>query len=560
MHVNPQQRIGKAKTGGAVRLLARYPRAVPVVIFLAIALVTALSVLAIEASEEQHDRAVMGEVAQSVSSALERRGDTSAAYLRAGSALFTANSEVSQSLFRSFANELQLDVDAGGSEGIGWAEVVSLAELDDFERQMRLERDGPFEVRREPGAGADLMVPVTFFKPDTEGSRRAIGFDLYSEPSRRAAMDEAARMLRPTATGRLMLLRTGEREVIGFLVFMPVFEAIAGERRLKGFIFSPFDAQYFLESAMRTSAHPYVGVRLYDGAARPENLLATHAPAAASGKVIHQRIQIANRPLLIEIESSRQGILSPLSMATLLFGLAVASLLMMLARLLTRQAIEDEASLAFFEEQNSIRNSLTRELNHRVKNTLASILSIISLTRRRTNDLDEFAEGLEGRVRALSATHDLLTQSDWGTTPVRSVIEVELTPYAGADAEITIEGPDIQLAPNDALSLGLAVHELTTNAAKYGALSQPGGKVTARWEYEGDEMVVVRWQERGGPPVSPERKAGFGTELIQKIVAHELRQPVDLRFETEGVSCTLRVPIRVRGEFQIRERLNRLSD
>lgn len=560
MHVNPQQRIGKAKTGGAVRLLARYPRAVPVVIFLAIALVTALSVLAIEASEEQHDRAVMGEVAQSVSSALERRGDTSAAYLRAGSAVFTANSEVSQSLFRSFANELQLDVDAGGSEGIGWAEVVSLAELDDFERQMRLERDGPFEVRREPGAGADLMVPVTFFKPDTEGSRRAIGFDLYSEPSRRAAMDEAARMLRPTATGRLMLLRTGDRDVVGFLIFMPVFEAIAGERRLKGFIFSPFDAQYFLESAMRTSAHPYVGVRLYDGAARPENLLATHAPAAASGKVIHQRIQIANRPLLIEIESSRQGILSPLSMATLLFGLAVASLLMMLARLLTRQAIEDEASLAFFEEQNSIRNSLTRELNHRVKNTLASILSIISLTKRRTNDLDEFAEGLEGRVRALSATHDLLTQSDWGTTPVRSVIEVELTPYAGADAEITIEGPDIQLAPNDALSLGLAVHELTTNAAKYGALSQPGGKVTAQWEYEGEELVVVRWQERGGPPVSPERKKGFGTELIQKIVAHELRQPVDLRFEAEGVSCTLRVPIRVRGEFQIRERLNRLSD
>ncbi|WP_241255217.1 CHASE domain-containing protein [Altererythrobacter sp. BO-6] len=518
--------------------------------------------LAIEASEEQHDRAVMGEVAQSVSSALERRGDTSAAYLRAGSALFTANSEVSQSLFRSYANELQLDVDAGGSEGIGWAEVVSLAELDDFERQVRVERDGPFEVRREPGAGADLMVPVTFFKPDTEGSRRAIGFDLYSEPARRAAMDEAAQLLRPTGTGKLMLLRTGEREVIGFLVFMPVFETIAGERRLKGFIFSPFDAQYFLESAMRTSAHPYVGVRLYDGAASPENLLATHAPAAASGKVIHQRIQIANRPLLIEIESSRQGILSPLSMATLLFGLAVASLLMMLARLLTRQAIEDEASLAFFEEQNSIRNSLTRELNHRVKNTLASILSIISLTRRRTNDLDEFAEGLEGRVRALSATHDLLTQSDWGTTPVRSVIEAELAPYAGvgADAEIVIEGPDIQLSPNDALSLGLAVHELTTNAAKYGALSQPGGKVTAQWEYEGEELVVVRWQERGGPPVSPERKKGFGTELIQKIVAHELRQPVDLRFEAEGVSCTLRVPIRVRREFQIREKLNRLAD
>jgi len=247
-------------------------------------------------------------------------------------------------------------------------------------------------------------------------------------------------------------------------------------------------------------------------------------------------------------------------MATLLFGLAVASLLMMLARLLTRQALEDEASLAFFEEQNSIRNSLTRELNHRVKNTLASILSIISLTRRRTDDLDEFVDGLEGRVRALSATHDLLTQSDWGTTPVRSVIEAEIAPYAGADANIRLEGPEIELAPNDALSLGLAVHELTTNAAKYGALSEPGGRVTIDWQRERDDLVLVRWQERGGPPVDQDRKRGFGTDLIEKIVAHELRQPVDLQFEPEGVTCTLRVPVRVRSAFQIRERLARLID
>jgi two-component sensor histidine kinase len=233
---------------------------------------------------------------------------------------------------------------------------------------------------------------------------------------------------------------------------------------------------------------------------------------------------------------------------------------MLLARLLTRQAVEDEASLAFFEEQNSIRNSLTRELNHRVKNTLASIVSIISLTRRRTDSLDEFADSLEGRVRALSATHDLLTNSEWGTTPLRSVVEVELAPYAGGDTEVVMDGPDIELAPNDALSLGLAIHELATNAAKYGALSRSGAKVTITWERESDHLARLKWEERGGPEVKAERKRGFGTELIEKIVAHELRHPVDMRFEPEGVSCILRVPLRVSAEFHIRERLARLSD
>ena len=96
--------------------------------------------------------------------------------------------------------------------------------------------------------------------------------------------------------------------------------------------------------------------------------------------------------------------------------------------------------------------------------------------------------------------------------------------------------------------------------AKYGALSQQGGRVSINWRSEGEELVVVDWVERGGPEVAAERTPGFGTDLIQKIVAHELRQPVAIRFDPEGVSCTLRVPLRVRREFQIRERLARLSD
>ena len=156
---------------------------------------------------------------------------------------------------------------------------------------------------------------------------------------------------------------------------------------------------------------------------------------------------------------------------------------------------------------------------------------------------------------ALSATHDLLTQSEWSTTPLRSVVEVELAPYTRHEGhEVVLHGPDTELAPNDALSLGFAIHELATNAAKFGALSVPEGRVDVTWEMIGDALARVDWAESRGPKVGRPAKRGFGTDLLEKIVAHELRHPVELEFAPGGVRCTLLVPVRSRGEFALRHR------
>ncbi|MEP5625717.1 MAG: sensor histidine kinase, partial [Hyphomicrobiales bacterium] len=247
--------------------------------------------------------------------------------------------------------------------------------------------------------------------------------------------------------------------------------------------------------------------------------------------------------------------LSLLALETLIFGLAVAALLAVLVRTLTQQAIADQAAMRQLKEQISIRDTLTRELNHRVKNTLANVLSIITLTRRRSTDLDGFATSLDGRVRALSATHDLLTRTDWGATPLRDVITTEMGPLGDIhNGVLEVSGPDILLAPNDALSIGLAMHELATNAAKFGALSVDGGKVLVTWQLQSDDLAIVEWREEGGPAVPSDRKRGFGTELIEKIVAHELKHPVDLEFYPGGVRCVMRIPVRHRGDFEIRQR------
>ncbi len=534
--------------------LVNFPRAVPLAIFALVVSMTAMSVVMIEQGDHRRSRAKLQENAQAIASALERRGNTSAAYLRAGAALFATVDDVPAPLFQRFVDELKVDTEFRGAEGVGWAVAVKPKELAAYEQkfQSALGTDeGVFPKSAKP---QQWIVPVTFLQPDTGRNRRAIGYDMYSEPVRRAAMVAATLEGRPTASGRIVLVQEGDNSAPGFLIYMPVFGAGGTSRDLKGFIYSPFNAQQFLDSALLLESRGLNGIRLYDGRIARENLLAEAPPAMNTGDTIVEPVMIANRSMLLEIESARGNSLSDLSMATLIFGLLVASLLMIVARLLTKQAIEDRATLNWLREQNSIRDTLTRELNHRVKNTLANVLSIIALTRRRAQSLDEFAEGIGGRIRALSATHDLLTNSEWGTTPICEVVKVELAPYTqDHEATVTVEGPAVELAPNDALSLGLALHELATNAAKYGALSATEGRVSVNWTLENGHARLT-WQEFGGPGVPHERKRGFGTDLIEKIVAHELRNPVELDFAPDGVRCIITVPVRPCRDFAMRSK------
>ena len=526
-------------------------RAAPVVIFLLVLAITIIGVVSIERAERAREQAQMSRVAVAAASALERRAAINASYLRAGAALFAMQPEVDGALFDRFVSELRLDTDYLRAEGIGWAPVLST--------RAGVTPSAPSNLRpslaEQPRS---VVVPVTFLQPQTVRNRRAIGFDMYSDPTRRAAMDEAVRNVRPTASGKIVLAQNKRTGSPGFLIYMPVFEGGSEPRRLRGFIYTPYDAGDFLASAGELIDLRGMRLALYDGELSSATKLGVIVGPGADeneseGPQVRQRLRLANRPMVVQVTSLGSGSLTTISMVVSLFGLAVASLLMLVTRLLTKQVVEDQRALAWFAEQNSIRNSLTRELNHRVKNTLANVLSIVTLTRRRATTLDEFADGLDGRIRALSATHDLLTQSDWSTTPIGAVVAAELAPYIRSeDGALDMAGPPVELAPNDALSLGLALHELATNASKYGALSVAGGQVSVRWSLVEDNLARIEWAERGGPKVPTERPRGFGTDLIEKIVAHELRSPVDLVFAPEGVRCTLQVPVRQPIDFVIR--------
>ncbi|MCJ2183992.1 CHASE domain-containing protein [Novosphingobium sp. 1949] len=532
----------------------KYPRGWPFLLFLIASATTAVSVMAIERADRETRRAAIESSMTEIASALQRRSTETIALLRAGSALFATQDAVTGPQFDEFIGDIQQEGNLYGSLGLGWAPLVKRDDVAKLEVSQLDEGRNDYIVHPRPEPDADYAVPIVYLRPMSAANRRAIGFDMFSEPVRRAAMEKAMRLGKPIASGKVHLVQdSNQPDAAGFLIYMPVLVETWGGKRVKGFIYSPFRAEAFLNSASELFSKSQLEIAIYDQNVAPENLLAEHAAGGTDGPMLERNVDIAGHTWVLQVRDKKSGLLSPLSRLTLFFG-AIASLMVMaIGRLITKRAAEDRRVLEWLSSQASIRDSLTRELNHRVKNTLANVLSIAALTRRRSKDIDEFTESLTARIRALSATHDLLSQSDWGYAGLGDVVSSELAPYMeGSEGHVTLTGPDIKLAPNDAMSLGLAIHELATNAAKYGALTTPEGRIFVEWALIAQDLASIHWREEGGPVVSEPSKRGFGRDLIEKIVAHELKSEVDLQFKPGGVECELKVPVRVAREFVLR--------
>lgn len=533
----------------------RYPRGWPILLFVLTAAVTLLSVAAIERADRDRHQLELERNAAEIATGLQRRAAENIAILAAGAALFETRQEVTYEEFTDFASGLYSQDDYHGSLGMGWARVLDVRVVPGFEAAMRVNLDPNYVVSPRPDPRQRITIPIVFLSPLSDDNRKAIGFDLYSEPNRRTAMEKAISLRQPVMSGPVALAQDKGRQnwAPGFLLFMPVFQNVAGSTRIMGFVYSPFRASEFLNAANELSLARNVEIALYDERISPDRILAWHKIPGETGASLDRKIEVGHHSWILRVSLKSTGMISRLSQVVLIAGLLLGLLVMIIAQLIIRRASEDRRTLELMTQQASIRNSLTRELNHRVKNTLANVLSIVALTRRRAVDVDDFADGLGARLRALCATHDLLSQTDWSNAPVSEIVRSELAPYmGGAEGHVTLDGPDISLAPKDAMSLGLAIHELATNAAKYGALSTPSGNVSVTWRFVTSDVAEIRWRESGGPEVSEPKKRGFGRDLIEKIVAHELRSQVDLQFRPEGVECTLQVPVRKLGEFALR--------
>lgn len=189
---------------------------------------------------------------------------------------------------------------------------------------------------------------------------------------------------------------------------------------------------------------------------------------------------------------------------------------------------------------------LINELNHRVKNTLAVVQSITHQTLRQSNADPDTRHRLEGRIAALSAAHDVLTRENWSAASIREITANAVSPFC-SEERCTLEGPDLRLNPQTAVNLALAVHELCTNAVKYGALSNETGRIIVRWGVDDGEFEFI-WKEEGGPKVTAPPHRGFGSRMIQRGLPGELSGTGEMEFREEGLLFRLRAPAPASGE------------
>jgi PAS domain S-box-containing protein len=211
--------------------------------------------------------------------------------------------------------------------------------------------------------------------------------------------------------------------------------------------------------------------------------------------------------------------------------------------------LRDIAARKAAEERQDL---LLHELNHRVKNTLATVQSLASQTLRNAGSLKDFGQKFSARLLALSSAHGLLTQGQWEHAPLAELLRNELAPYG--DERFSISGEDIQLPPRIVLPLGMVFHELATNAAKHGALSAPGGRVHVEWRVDERRFLRLAWREEGGPPAQKPAAEGFGSRLLDRTVSGELAGRYERRFRASGLVCRIAVPLPGADPAELKQR------
>jgi len=189
------------------------------------------------------------------------------------------------------------------------------------------------------------------------------------------------------------------------------------------------------------------------------------------------------------------------------------------------------------------QHTLNAELDHRVKNVLATVRAIMAHTREASGSSEDFVARLDQRIESLARTHELLSESKWRSVPLVEIIRRELAPYSVRNT--AIDGPALTLKAGAAEAVAMVFHELTTNAAKYGAFSSGTGRVSVSWRWlrnESPDRLVIEWQEIDGPPVRAPSRSGYGTSIIRELIPFELGGAFELSFATRGTTCRLEIP------------------
>jgi two-component sensor histidine kinase len=381
------------------------------------------------------------------------------------------------------------------------------------------------------------LYPILDIEP-REDNAVLLGVDIAASPPRLAALQEANRHKRLTATTAVRLMQ--EPGVKGIVLFAPIYRANNGDQPW-GFLGLTFRIDHLLTE----EPHPIPFVIVDEGASGPDRVLFRSPgadPDATAARV--QQIKFGQRDWTVAYAPAAQPSEAARTAAatTAAVGIGSTGLVTGLRLYVLINFGRLQHEVAARRSAENILRTLIAELNHRVKNMIAVVQSIIARSLRPDMSVDEVREVLMGRLRAMAHAVSMLSDSGWTVVSLRALLSPGVIPFSD---RIDVLGPDLEVEQRDGQAMALLFYELATNAAKHGALSVPEGKVRLEWELTGERASMLfrlRWEERGGPPAQEPKQNGFGRILIGRIAPETLGGKCEMRYFRTGFVYELEAP------------------
>jgi two-component sensor histidine kinase/CHASE1-domain containing sensor protein len=495
--------------------------------------------------------------------------------LRAGAGLAEAAGPLTRRDWSIFVRSLALPENFPGSQGLGYVRIVAADQIDTLVAEQR--KDGLSGYAFRPLGRRPLYTAIVHLEPLDWRNEQALGFDMFSEPVRRAAMERARDTGDPSLSQRVTLMQeTEDDQQPGTLLYMPFYtgggrpDSVEARReRIAGWVYGVFRMRDFFSQSLRRHAPGALArlrLEIFDGDPADSGALLFDSLASSGqqpGSAVAPRSKFvenyaltvagARWTLRASTLPGAEGLVDwrrPLSVFWV--GLLCSGLLAAISGVLDysrhryalaeRQLKDEVVERKRAEEAAQLAN---QELIHRVKNTLAVVTAIASQTGRHTATIEEFNRAFRSRLTGLARVQDLLNPNAAHEADLESFSRGLLAPYVGTRPDaLTTDGPLVSLNHNEATLLSLVLNELATNATKYGAWSVPTGRVELGWRMSAgtDRRMIVDWQERGGPPVEPPRTQGFGSSVMRVAIERGLRGSLTTDYDAGGIRYTMTVP------------------
>jgi CHASE1-domain containing sensor protein/two-component sensor histidine kinase len=500
--------------------------------------------------------------------------------LRAGVAAMNAMPAMTREQWRHYIRDIDVGEFFPGIQGIGYAKRLRAEEIDHFVEEQH--RAGRPDYHFNPEGKRDTYTAIVYIEPENWRNNRALGYDMFSEPRRRAAMERARDSGGAALSRKVALMQeTGEDVQAGVLVYLPVYAdgvipetAEARRAAIIGYIYGAFRMGEFIPRVIDRNlpgTFQRLHVQIFDGAAPTDaDLLfddralglhglstpqqVTPEPLFKSSRTItvagtEWTIVLRSKPALEAMIDRSKAWMALLGGSVI--SLLIAGIVASLAYARERYAVaEHELSQEVAERKRAQEQAqlANRELIHRVKNILAIVTAIASQTARYSPTVEVFNKSFRERLSSLARVHDLLRPDPAHTPDLGTFVREILAPYCHWQGALVAQGPAIEVTQNQAVLLSLLINELATNATKYGAWSVPSGQVMVTWrEMEnGPEAeqggVHIVWQERNGPPVKAPSTSGFGTNVMKFSIERGLGGRISTTFEPSGVRHEVQLP------------------